>query len=70
MAEQTSFPLTEPHGLPIFDTGPHPDPLTRGRSFSRVEEFRHRRIDASRWAGTCHAEPTIVPPLIGDGAWS
>ena len=23
-----SFPMTEPHAAPIFDTGPHPTPMT------------------------------------------
>ncbi len=61
MVEQTSFPLTEPHGLPIFDTGPHPDPLTPV-GFSRVEEFD---TDAMMrpLGGYFHAEPIVVPPM-------
>ena len=62
MVEQTSFPLTEPHGAPIFDTGPHPDPLTP-LAFSGVEEFD---TDAMMrpLGGYFHAEPTVVPPVL------
>lgn len=58
-----SFPLTEPHAAPIFDTGPHPDPLTPA-AFSAVEDFD---TDAMMrpLAGAFHVGPVMVPPLSG-----
>lgn len=73
MADKTTAPSTEPHHAPIFDTGPHPEPLksltdepdveVSGPSiaFSELEEFD---TDAflHRVNGTLHAEPVVVPP--------
>jgi hypothetical protein len=73
MAEKTSLPSTEPHHLPIFDTGPHPDVLRsltdepeaevseESIAFSELENFDTdaflQRVD-----GSLHAEPVVVPP--------
>lgn len=71
MAEKTSPPSTEPHYAPVFDTGPHPDPLrrlhrdrptehpSRPRAFSEPQNFD---TDAFLLTGFPHAEPLVVPP--------
>jgi len=74
VADKTSLnPSTEPHHAPIFDTGPHPEPLKSltdepeaeisgpSIAFSELEEFD---TDAflDRVNGTLHAEPVAVPP--------
>lgn len=72
MADKTSLPSTEPHHAPIFDTGPHPDPLkalgdkaepqtSEPFAFSDLgtfdtDSFLHPGNGAS------HAEPVVVPP--------
>jgi len=63
MPEQMSFPLTEPHAAPIFDTGPHPDPLTP-LGFSGVDEFP-TDVTIPPLAGAFHVGPVVVPPLSG-----
>ena len=73
MADKTSLPSTEPHHAPIFDTGPHPDPLKpltdqpeaesseSSIAFSELENF-----DTDAFLrpvnGSLHAEPVVVPP--------
>jgi hypothetical protein len=79
MADKTSVPSTEPHHAPIFDTGPHPEPLrsltdepeaeVSGPSiaFSELGDFD---TDAflHRVNGTPHAEPVVVPPAAAAAA--
>lgn len=59
--DKPSFPLTEPHGLPIFDTGPHPDPL---KALGAGDEFDTDALPPL--SGTFHAEPFVVPPQLAD----
>lgn len=72
MADKISLPQTEPHHAPIFDTGPHPDPLRAlgetapepgppPQAFSELENFD---TDAfmQPLSGLVHAEPVVVPP--------
>ncbi|MCX2933282.1 hypothetical protein ORI20_23700 [Mycobacterium sp. CVI_P3] len=73
MADQTSAPSTEPSHAPIFDTGPHPEPLKsltdepeaqispESIAFSELENFD---TDAFMRPvnGSLHAEPVVVPP--------
>lgn len=73
MADKISLPQTEPHHAPIFDTGPHPDPLralgqtapepepSPSPAFSAVDTFD---TDAflQPLGGVVHAEPVVVPP--------
>jgi hypothetical protein len=56
--EKTSFPLTEPHAAPIFDTGPHPEPL---QTWAGVEDFDTDAL-MRPLSGSYHAEPFVVPP--------
>jgi hypothetical protein len=44
-ADTGSMPLTEPHEAPIFDTGPHPQPITP------------RATNSNPWFDPTHAEP-------------
>ncbi len=69
MADKTSLPSTEPHHAPIFDTGPHPNPLqpitggaeSKPFAFSGLENFD---TDAFLHPvnGSPHAEPVVVLP--------
>lgn len=73
MADKVSLPSTEPHHAPIFDTGPHPDPLralgesvpesapSAPHAFSELKNFD---TDAfmQPLSGLVHAEPVVVPP--------
>lgn len=63
MAEQMSFPLTEPHAAPIFDTGPHPGPLMPV-GFGDVEEFP-TDVTIPPLAGAFPIGPMVVRPLQG-----
>lgn len=60
--DRPSQPLTEPHGLPIFDTGPHPGPL---RALNGPDEFDTDTL-LPPLSGTFHAEPFVVAPHVGD----
>ena len=78
MPEQMSFPLTEPHAAPIFDTGPHPGPLMpRGfgdvgygdvgygeAGYGQVEEFP-TDVTIPPLAGAFPIGPMVVRPLQG-----
>ena len=58
MADTNSLPSTEPHHAPIFDTGPHPDPL-QPLSLAGLVDFD---TDAFMPPVTWHAEPVLVRP--------
>ena len=71
MAEQMSFPLTEPHAAPIFDTGPHPGPLMPlgcgdagfgDAGFGDVQEFP-TDVTIPPLAGAFPIGPMVVRPL-------
>lgn len=59
MVDRTSVPSTEPHPAPIFDTGPHPDPLQ-----PLMAELENFDTDAFMRPlnGVVHAQPVVVPP--------
>ncbi|AQT78550.1 hypothetical protein B1R94_03760 [Mycolicibacterium litorale] len=71
MADKTSLPSTEPHHAPIFDTGPHPDPLKAigdGGEPQPSESFAFNDLgtfDTDAFLhpvnGASHAEPVVVP---------
>lgn len=71
MVENNAQPLTEPHPSPIFDTGPHPDPLRpleadtepdpwAPHAFSELENF-DTDVFLPPLGGSGHAEPVAVP---------
>lgn len=71
MADKTSLPSTEPHHAPIFDTGPHPDPLRAvgdAAESSTSQPFAFSDLgtfDTDAFlhpvGGASHAEPIVVP---------
>ncbi|MGY4711918.1 hypothetical protein ACXDF8_20530 [Mycolicibacterium sp. CBM1] len=84
MADKTSLPSTEPHHAPIFDTGPHPQPLNAGdepepepepqtSSSYAFSELSHFDTDAFLHpvTGSPHAEPVAVPaaPTVVPGTY-
>jgi len=58
-AQDSLAPNTEAHHLPIFDTGPHPDPLNAAsQAFSELE---NTDTDAFLRSVTAHPVPVAVP---------
>lgn len=55
-----SLPLTEPHSAPIFDTGPHPEPLV---SYDDVDYAPPADLDALMSASPA----LVVPPQVVPG---
>lgn len=51
-ADTGSFPMTEPHAAPIFDTGPHPTPMT-----SRADDGPDRNSWFDSSFGPADVEP-------------
>ena len=47
-SQSTAAPTTEPHPAPIFDTGPHPDPLNHAAREADTNEADAYRADAYR----------------------
>jgi len=69
VADNTSLPSTEPHPAPIFDTGPHPNPLqplvadfepSAPLAFTGLENWNTDAI-MQPVNGSGHAEPAVVP---------
>ena len=63
-----SMPMTEPHHAPIFDTGPHPEPLNfGGDAVDYTPPVENPYARASREpvpidvGGAISAEPVVVP---------
>ena len=69
--QPTASPGTEPHHAPIFDTGPHPEPLQSLNSQPELEphpsapqafsELSADDTDAFLRAVNAHAAPAVVP---------
>ena len=57
-SQSTAAPTTEPHPAPIFDTGPHPDPLNHAaHETDNNEADDYRAVDY--WADDSGAEPVL-----------
>ena len=57
-SQSTAAPTTEPHPAPIFDTGPHPDPLNHAAREADTNEADAYRADAYR-ADDSGSEPVL-----------
>jgi hypothetical protein len=68
--DTAALPMTEPHHAPIFDTGPHPDPLSALASVGVLDEvsyFTSDFTDTPEPAGTGPSGPlpvTIAPVSV------